>query len=80
MLGSSDSLDDRGSPADSDRGFSATSKQSADSGLGEDNGDVITEFSEEDKIKEVEKDFKTADGLGEFVFVLSIGAQHHPDP
>jgi hypothetical protein len=64
LMGSCESLDDARSLG-SDRGFSATSKQSADSGLGEEYAHVITEFSEQGKIKEVESTFKPRDDLGE---------------
>ena len=64
LMGSCDTLEDTRSLG-SDRGFSATSKQSADSGLGEDYSHVITEYSEEEKIKMVEREFKARDDLGE---------------
>lgn len=71
VMGSSSSLDDERS-LDSDRGFSATSKQSADSGLGEEYAHVITEFSEEDKIRQVENDFAPRDGLGKSNIIFHV--------
>lgn len=62
LMGSCDTLDDTRS-MDSDRGFSATSKQSADSGLGEDYANVITEYSREDQVRRVEDDFVPREGL-----------------
>ena len=66
LMGSNESLNDNDSleSDNADRGFSATSKQSADSGLGDDYAHVITEFSEENKIREVENQFKPRDDLG----------------
>ena len=68
-LGSNDSLDDDGSLG-SDRGGSAGSKgskKSDDSGLdmGEENHGFITEYSDPDKVREIEEGFKERDGLGE---------------
>ena len=68
-LGSNDSLDDDVSLG-SDRGGSAGSKgskKSDDSGLdmGEENHGFITEYSDPDKVKEIESNFKERDGLGE---------------
>lgn len=78
-MGSCDSLEDDRSLA-SERGNSATSKKSEDSGLGEEYSHVITEFSEEDKIRQVENDFVERDDLGklqvftpsEDVFTLQV--------
>lgn len=66
-LGSNDSLDDDVSLG-SDRGGSAGSKgskKSDDSGLdmGEENHGFITEYSDPDKVKEIESNFKERDGL-----------------
>ncbi|XP_050403000.2 uncharacterized protein LOC126819168 [Patella vulgata] len=60
-LGSCESLNDDRSMDEGDRGFSATSKvskQSTDSGLGEEYSHVITEFSEQHLIEEVENTFQ----------------------
>ena len=75
-LGSSLSLDDERS-MDGDRGFSATSKASADSGLGGDAGGdeyayaralgtVVTEYSDEAEVRKVEGSFIERDDLGEW--------------
>lgn len=69
-LGSCDSLDDAGSLDSEDRGGSAGSKgskKSDDSGLdlGEENHGFITEYSDPDKVREVEAHFRERDGLGE---------------
>ena len=74
-LGSSLSLDDERS-MDGDRGFSATSKASADSGLGGDAGgdeyayaralgNVVTEYSDESEVRRIEGTFIERDDLGE---------------
>lgn len=57
-LNSCDTLGDEQS-MESDRGFSAGSKKSADSGLGEcdDYGHVITEFSDPNEVQKIEKEF-----------------------
>ncbi|CAC5410932.1 unnamed protein product [Mytilus coruscus] len=60
QFGSSVSLDDDRSIADSDRGFSATSKlskKSGDSGLEADYAFVITEDSDPDKVQQIEQEF-----------------------
>lgn len=67
-LGSCDSLDDGGSLDSEDRGGSAGSKgskKSDDSGLdlGEENHGFITEYSDPDKVREVEAHFRERDGL-----------------
>lgn len=62
-MGSSGSIDDDRS-LNSDRGGSAGSKKSNDSGLGdlgEYNHGFITEYSDPDKVKEVEENFKERD-------------------
>lgn len=69
-LGSCGSLDNDGS-LDSDRGGSAGSKgskKSDDSGLdmGEENRGFITEYSDPEKVKEIEANFKEREDLGEF--------------
>lgn len=74
LRGSCESLDDTRSLG-SDRGFSATSKQSADSGLGEEYGHVITEFSDESKVKEVEKAFQARGDLDLGVTGVSVGTR-----
>lgn len=59
-FGSNVSLDDERSTADSDRGFSATSKTSKnsnDSGLGDDYGHIITEDSNPDAVAQIEGEF-----------------------
>lgn len=66
-LGSNDSLDD-GDSLGSDRGGSAGSKgskKSDDSGLdmGEENHGFITEYSDPDKVREIESNFKEREGL-----------------
>lgn len=64
--GSSGSLDDNTSIG-SDRGGSAGSKKSNDSGLGdlgEYNHSFITEHSDPNKVKEIENNFKERDDLG----------------
>ncbi|GFS22772.1 DNA ligase 1-like [Elysia marginata] len=72
-LGSSNSLNDERS-MDGDRGFSATSKASADSGLGGDAGGdeyaqaralgtVVTEYSDEAEVRRVEGTFIERDDL-----------------
>lgn len=66
-LGSCDSLDNDGSQ-ESDRGGSAGSKgskKSDDSGLdlGEENHGFITEYSDPDKVREIENSFIERDGL-----------------
>jgi hypothetical protein len=56
LFGSSVSLDDDRSLADSERGFSASSKfskKSGDSGLEADYGFIITEDSDPDKVRAV---------------------------
>ena len=68
-LGSNGSLGDDRS-LDSDRGGSAGSKgskKSDDSGLdlGEENHGFITEYSDPEKVKEIEANFKEREGLGE---------------
>ena len=69
-LGSTGSLDDDRS-LDSDRGGSAGSKgskKSDDSGLdlGEENHGFITEYSDPDKVRAIEENFRARDGLGKF--------------
>jgi len=64
--GSCVSLDGDRSIEDSDRGFSASSKnskQSDDSGLGEEYATVITEYSDPNVVQEIEEDFTERDGL-----------------
>ncbi|XP_076439920.1 uncharacterized protein LOC143279699 [Babylonia areolata] len=75
LMGSCDSLEDTRS-LDSDRGFSATSKQSADSGLGEEYSHVITEFSEQDKVKEVESSFRPRDDLELAITGTTVGTKN----
>ena len=71
-----DSIDD-GSET-SERGGSATSKKSNDSGvddLGEDNHAFITEHSDPEKVREVEKQFREHQDLGTLTFnVITYGA------
>nr|KAG5711807.1 hypothetical protein BaRGS_023571 [Batillaria attramentaria] len=64
-MGSCDTLDDTRSLG-SDRGFSASSKQSADSGLGEDYAHVITEYSHEEQVRRVENSFVPREDLGKY--------------
>ena len=66
-FGSSVSLDEDRSLADSDRGFSAQSKfskQSGDSGLEADYAFVITEDTDPDKVRTVEHEFTNNENLG----------------
>lgn len=66
-FGSSESLDEDRSLADSERGFSAQSKiskQSGDSGLEADYAFVITEESHPDQVRAVENEFNNNDNLG----------------
>ncbi|KAL8578176.1 hypothetical protein ACOMHN_051731 [Nucella lapillus] len=75
LMGSYESLDDSRS-MDSDRGFSATSKQSADSGLGEEYSHVITEYSAENAIRRVEGDFKARDDLELAITGVPVGTKN----
>jgi hypothetical protein len=71
-MGSSDSLDDG---MGSDRGGSAGSKKSHDSGLGdlgEYNQGFITEYSDPDKVKEIENQFKEREDLGKQLKIFYI--------
>ena len=67
LFGSSVSLDDDRSLADSERGFSASSKfskKSGDSGLEADYGFIITEDSDPDKVRKIEEEFNQNENLG----------------
>lgn len=69
-MGSCGSLDE-GRSLDSDRGGSAGSKKSNDSGLGdlgEYNHGFITEHSDPDQVRRIEENFVEREGLGEFVW------------
>lgn len=73
LFGSSVSLDDDRSLADSERGFSASSKfskKSGDSGLESDYGFIITEDSDPDKVRKIEEEFYQNENLGEFFFIF----------
>lgn len=74
-MGSCDTLDDTRSLG-SDRGVSATSKQSADSGLGEDYAHVITEYSQEEKVRLVEDGFVERDDLDLGVTGVQLATRH----
>lgn len=66
QFGSSVSLDDDRSIADSERGFSASSKiskKSTDSGLEADYAFVITEDSDPDKVRRIEEEFCADENL-----------------
>lgn len=70
LFGSSVSLDDDRSLADSERGFSASSKfskKSGDSGLEADYGFIITEDSDPDKVRKIEEEFNQDENLGKIV-------------
>ncbi|OWF54400.1 nucleolar protein 58-like [Mizuhopecten yessoensis] len=62
-LGSCLSLDERSSIPDSERGNSASSKNSADSGFGAEYRHVITEESDTNRVREVESNFVPNEAL-----------------
>lgn len=73
-LGSCGSLDE-GRSLESDRGGSAGSKKSNDSGLGdlgEYNHGFITEYSDPDQVRQVEQGFQAREDLGMLVSVNDI--------
>jgi len=73
LFGSSVSLDDDRSLADSERGFSASSKfskKSGDSGLEADYGFIITEDSDPDKVRKIEEEFHQNENLGKIFFIF----------
>ena len=81
-LGSTGSLDD-GRSLDSDRGGSAGSKgskKSDDSGLdlGEENHGFITEYSDPDKVRAIEENFRARDGLGRFTPSQPVNIHYFP--
>ena len=80
-LDSTESLEDNISNAGSDRGFSATSstsKQSADSGLGDDHyAAIITEDSSKDVVDMVEKEFGQEKELGIVCMLILLSQRNN---